>query len=50
VETLLGDKAERRVQPERGRVVELGLEGDLEEGSKLRSDGSSIDDARCQGR
>jgi hypothetical protein len=29
VETLLRDKPERSVQRESGRVVELGLEGDL---------------------
>ena len=33
MEALLGDEAERGVQPERGRIVELGLEGDLEEGA-----------------
>ena len=34
METLLQDKTERRVQRERGRVVELGLEGDLGEKGK----------------
>ena len=39
VEALLRDEAERGVQPEGGRVVELGLERDLEwESKKLRSD------------
>lgn len=31
VEALFRDEAERGVQPECGRIVELGLEGDLEE-------------------
>jgi hypothetical protein len=31
VETFLRDKTERSVQRESGRIVELGLEGDLEE-------------------
>jgi hypothetical protein len=52
VEALLRDEAERRVQPEGGRVVELGLEGDLGERgeARLRSDVSSSSDARCQGK
>ena len=51
VEALLRDEAERGVQPEGGRVVELGLERNLGgEQVEIRYEFSRSDDARCQGK